>query len=529
MRPSQGWKLVAQGGAARIVAPLWALAVLLVIGGAVGAQGPATVVAGASTPQPNIVVIMTDDQALTSFRPDVMPRTTQLIADAGTTFDEYVVSTPLCCPSRATYLTGQYAHNNGVFSNNPGYVELRDKNSTLPTWLGEAGYRTAHVGKFLHGYENSVSDPAAPAPGFDEWHAMLRPFNYFGFDLSANGRRVSYDDERYLTSTLTKKALGVVNRNAAGSRPLFLSVAYWAPHGGGPSAGRCDRASEPAPGDYRLFADEPLPKPPSFNERDVADKPSFVRELPRVSRERTRALERRYRCALASLQEVDRGVRRLYEAFDAVGEADNTVFVFTSDNGFFFGEHRLRGKSLPYEEAIRVPLAVRLPESFQPAAGPVRRSSAPVANVDLAPTILELASAVPCPAEGECRTLDGRSLMPLMRGDEGWPADRGIVLESRKNELDGASCRYTAIRSAGLLYAEHASVLDPRTGECERAAEVERYDLAADPFQLENLHPPPSSSERRYERELSNRLDVLATCAGIEGRDAKPAGGSNCE
>ncbi len=151
------------------------------------------------------------------------------------------------------------------------------------------------------------------------------------------------------------------------------------------------------------------------------------------------------------------------------------------------------------------------------------------ANIDLAPTILDLAGAEACTPDN-CRTMDGRSVLPLMTGDETWPADRAILLESQRNELDGQSCRYRAIRTTDVLYAEHASVLDPRTGECRRAAEIERYDLAADPFELESLYPAaPGSAERRYERELADRTAALATCAGTPGRDPQPTSGSYCE
>lgn len=516
----------AHGRTAATVAVLATLAVAAVAGAGAGGETTATEAAAVSPGKPNIVVVMADDQTLSTFRRSVMPRTTRLLVDGGTRFSDYVVSTPLCCPSRAVYLTGQYAHNNGVFSNDPGYSDLLDKQSTLPTWLHGAGYRTAHVGKFLHGY-----DGVSAAPGFDEWHAMLRPFDYFGFELSANGRRVSYGERDYLTTTLTKKAVGLVDRFAARSQPLFLSVAYWAPHGGGPSPGSCSRAPQPAPRDDQRFSEAPLPRPPSFNERDVSDKPSFIRELPRLSPGEVRALEQRYRCTLASLQEVDRGVERLYEAFDALGEAENTVFIFTSDNGYFFGEHRLSGKSLAYEEAIRQPLAMRLPADLAAADG--QRIVAPVANVDLAPTILDLADATPCTSQGACRTLDGRSLLPLAAGEAGWPADRAILLESRRNTFDGQTCRYTALRRSEQLYVEHDSVLDPRTNECKvskRNGVVERYDLSADPFELENLHSSsPGSEDRRIERELSDRLGALSSCAGIAGRDPRPESGAYCD
>ena len=493
------------------------LAAFGVSGAGIAQEGPPRLVGDAEPP--NIVVFMTDDQAMNSFQREYMPRTTRLIADHGTTFREFIVSTPLCCPSRGTYLTGQYAHNSGVVSNQPGYADLRDKTSTLPSWLSEAGYRTAHVGKFLHGYEETARRPADPAPGFHKWYGMLRPFGYYGFDLSANGRRVSYDRDSYLTSTLTDKAVRVVDRDVESHEPLFLSVAYWAPHGTSRSPGSCDRAPAPAPGDRHLFSDEPLPRGPSFDERDVSDKPSFVRDRPRLSREQVQALRTRYRCTLASLQAVDRGVKRVFKAFATAGEIDNTVFIFTSDNGYYFGEHRLVGKSLPYEEGLRVPLAIRIPDSLQPEVGSPRESFAATANVDLAPTILELAGAEPCLAGG-CRTMDGRSLVPLMLNSATWPADRAILLESHRNNRDGHSCRYRGLRTPKTLYVEHASVLDPRTGECRRASEIERYDLAADPFELENLFPAePGSPEKRYERELSKRVEALADCAGIPGRD----------
>ena len=516
-----------RSGSLRAGALLSAVLALLATGAAMAAPEPP--VEGEPASQPNIVVFMTDDQALNSFTSEVMPRTAELIAGPGTVFSDFVVSTPLCCPSRATFLTGQYSHNNGVVTNFPGYADLRDKESTLPAWLDAAGYRTAHVGKFLHGYEETASDPAAPAPGFDEWRAMLRPFSYYGFDLSENGTRVTYDRESYLTSELTDQAVDVVRQKPAISDPLFLSVAYWAPHGTRNSpGGTCDRAPAPAPQDRDLFAGERLPRPESFDERDVSDKPEFIQARPRLSREKVQELRRRYRCTLASLQAVDRGVKRVYEALEAEGEADNTVFVFTSDNGYFFGEHRLNGKSLPYEEGIRVPLAIRLPAELQPQ-GHIGAVDEPTANIDLAPTLLELAGAEPC-VGGGCRTLDGRSLLPLMQGQGSWPAERGILIESNRNEFDGRSCRYRAIRTAGLLYAEHASVFDPRTRACKQAADRERYDLGADPLQLQNLYPAePGSDEARFERDLSNRVEALATCAGIEGRDPAPATGDYCE
>ncbi|MDQ3758497.1 MAG: sulfatase-like hydrolase/transferase, partial [Actinomycetota bacterium] len=280
----------------------------------------------------------------------------------------------------------------------------------------------------------------------------------------------------------------------------------------------------PKPRDDGLFSEAELPRPPSFNERDVSDKPSFVQERARLDRDEKRKLEHRYRCTLESLQEVDRGVGDIYRALETVGEADNTLFVFTSDNGFFFGEHRLVGKSVPYEEALRVPFAVRLPRSLEVVTEQTRRVHKPVANVDLVPTILELAGADPCLPDGNCRTLDGRSLTPLMRGEPGWPEDRAILLESRRNDLDAEACRYSGLRTSQTVYVEHESVFDRRKGTCEQASEIERYDLQDDPFELQNLSPAETSTGGHNERELSRRLEALTTCAGIAGRDPDGAG-----
>lgn len=509
--------------------PLLAIcvAVLLSFVGGSSSQADGEAAGAEAAPQPNVVVVMTDDQETSSYRREVMPRTTRLIARGGTTFTDYVVSTPLCCPSRAVALTGQYAHNNGVFTNRPGYGDLLAKESTLPTWLDAAGYHTAHFGKFLHGFEETAPKPTASAPGFDEWHSMLRPYGYFDFDLASNGAREKYRGSDYLSTVLTSKAVATIQQNAGEPDPLFLSVNYWAPHGTARSPGSCDRAPAPKPGDEDLFEDEELPRPPSFNERDVSDKPSFIQERPRLTRDEKRKLEHRYRCTLASLREVDRGVGDMYKALEATGEADNTVFVFTSDNGYYFGEHRLVGKSLPYEEGLRVPFSIRLPLG-EGGVGQVRRVNESVANVDLVPTILELAGADPCLPDGSCRTLDGRSLTPLTRGEPGWPEGRAILLESRRNALDGESCRYSGLRTTQTLYVEHASVLDRRTGDCKRSSEGERYDLQQDPYELENLFPADTSEGRHTERELSRRLDALESCAGIDGRDAEGPG-AYCE
>jgi N-acetylglucosamine-6-sulfatase len=333
--------------------------------------------------KPNIVVITSDDQTLSSFRPDVMPKTFKHLVADGTTFENFIASDPNCCPSRATFITGQYAHNTRVFANNPGYENLRDHKNTLPVWLQEAGYRTALVGKYLNKYGQAVKDESKPAPGWDEWHAALEPRGYYGYDLKVNGKTVHYGrgERDYLTRVLTRRAVKIVNKGVRKDDPLFLNFTPFAPHvGPGDDDGRCRGAAVPDPRDYDRFEDVGAPRPPSFNEEDIEDKPTFVRRLPPLTERDDEALDRQYSCALAALAGVDRGIGKIFKAFKKKGELDNTVFIFWSDNGTQFGEHRLRKKQQPYQESVQVPLVIRAPGG---TGG--ETVSATSANIDLAP------------------------------------------------------------------------------------------------------------------------------------------------
>jgi N-acetylglucosamine-6-sulfatase len=480
----------------------------------------------ASASRPNFIVITTDDQDAASLRRTVMPNVLDGISDPGTLFTAGFASPPLCCPSRAGFLTGQYPHNHGVFDNNPGYPTLRGKADTLPNWLKRSGYRTGFVGKFLNGYKRSKLKGIEPAPGFDRWYAVHKRKLYYHYQMTINGRVRQFGGGKrdYLTRVLTHYSEKFIGRESRKGKPFFLWTAYWAPHYSKRERvkGPCDNLVVPAPGDERAFGDAPLPRPPSFDEEDVSDKPPFIRHMPRISSARMRRLERSYRCRLASLLAVDRGVKGILRALRRSGELDNTVLVFTSDNGFYLGEHRIdHGKSTPYEPAIRVPLTIRVPAAHR--EGPSAAvAPEPVSNVDLAPTILDLAGATPC-KKSDCRTLDGRSLAPLLsEGSAGWPEDRAVLFETRTGE---SPCRYEAIRTQRLFYAEHGV---GNAGRCQRAKEKELYDLDADPYELENLlRAPGGSSPTNTETALKERLDALRKCSGIAGRD--PGGGPTCE
>jgi N-acetylglucosamine-6-sulfatase len=515
-----------------------ALAALAV---SVAAAGSSDAGRPSAAKRPNIVVVVTDDQTLASLNATTMPATVGLMGDGGTEFTNAVATTPLCCPSRATLLTGQYAHNHGTLANTPGYEALRHKANTLPVWLERAGYVTAHVGKYLNRYKASVDDPAENPPGWEEWHTVLDPartfVRYYDYRLAENGKitRVGDRPRDYITRVINRRAVEMVRTYAPKRRPLYLQVDHRAPHteAGTNSGPPCGGLVPPDPRDTAAFSDEPLPRPPSFDEEDVSDKPSFVSRLPRLAPTTIATIERRYRCALASLVAVDRSVSKLVAALRRAGELDDTVIAFTSDNGFFFGEHRIpEQKTRPYEEALRVPLLIRVPERYRGGAAATPEVSEPVSNVDLAPTILDLAGARPCRAAGRCRVMDGRSLRGLIGGDAAWPADRAIVVEfdAGPRARRALVCRYSGVRVEGAIYIRHTAAADPATGDCEPIDEVEHYDLAADPYELDNLHPPGSvAPDGTAEVALEQRLERLRDCAGIEGRDPRQRGRPYCE
>ncbi len=382
-------------------------AALLALGVALAAAGCGQGTQAQQGARPNIVVIMTDDQTLESMR--VMDGTRAALGAAGTTFQQAIVSSALCCPSRATLFTGQYPHNHGVLGNRPpegGYGRL-DTSEWLPLWLQRAGYHTLHIGKFLNRYGQD-NPPSEVPPGWDEWYASVdrSTYQFYGYQLNENGVVSPYG--RYSTDEYTDRAVDAVARLAPSARPFFLSLAYLAPHAGGPRdpddpAG----LGSPSPAERHRdrFAFEPLPRSPAFSEADVSDKPGFIRRRSRLSAARTAAIEENYRQELESLLAVDEGVVALVEALRVSGELDNTLIVFTSDNGFFHGEHRVPyGKVMVYEPSIRVPLIMRGPGV---PAGERRRQL--VSNADLAPTLLEAAGAAPALPQ------DGRSLFGLLR------------------------------------------------------------------------------------------------------------------
>jgi arylsulfatase A-like enzyme len=441
--------------------------------------------APAAAASPNVVVIETDDQTVADLA--VMPQTRALIGAAGVRFTRSFVSLSECCPSRATFLTGQYAHNHGVLDNEPpygGFARLRGA-ETLPVWLQRAGYATGLVGKYLNGYGRT--DRYLVPPGWTDFEGLIgsSTYRFYDFTMNVNGllETTSLD---YQTDAITERSVDFVQRNA-GRFPFFLWTTYVAPHAGGPT--ELDdpigyQSTVPAPRHYGAFGGAPLPRPPSFNEADVSDKPGLIRKRPLLTPAQIAALTELRRQRLASLLAVDEGVARIVETLEATGTLANTVVIFTSDNGFMAGEHRVpSGKLLAYEPSIRVPLLMRGPGI---PAGVRRREL--VWNGDLAPTIVALAGAQPA------FPLDGRSLLapPAPR--------RAILLEGPAVRKTLGLPRFTGLRTHRYKYVEH--VWGAR----------ELYDLRRDPYELRNLARSPRMAG--VKARLALRLARLRGCAG---------------
>lgn len=453
--------------------------------------------AGAAPPRPNIVVIYTDDQRVDDMI--AMPQTMALMAAQGTTFAHGYSPFPLCCPARSSMLTGQYAHNHGVLGNASeefplgGWADF-DDTSTVATWLSAAGYQTAYVGKYLNHY--GEVRPALVPPGWDEWHASVAGGNYFTTRLIENGVEKIYNGP-YQTDLYTDIAVDMIEQDAPSPDPFFLVTGYYAPHSGSPEepddptvALGVNMATPAVDPKYRdAFAGTPLPKDPSYNEADVSDKPvEFAIRKPITSKLEL-AMTENYQQRLEALLSVDDGVARIFAALQASGELANTVVVFTSDNGWMQGEHRLpTGKAVGYEPSVSVPFFIRGP-GFP--AGATRQP--PATLVDLAPTIADLARATPT------LVVDGASLVPLARSPQTWPA-RPVVVMAGPRSLTGPNY-YMGIHTGKWVYLEYGE-----TGE------VEFYDMFADPYQLQNLAGDPLYD--RVQASLAAQLARLRTCAG---------------
>jgi N-acetylglucosamine-6-sulfatase len=508
-----------------------AVVTAVLVAAAVGSRPPAALAA------PHIVVVMTDDLdveiAETMLALGFLPNIKTNIVDRGVRFRESFVTTSLCCPSRATYLTGRYAHNHGVLRNNSprGSVNSFVDTSTLATWLHAAGYHTAHVGKYLNGYAvNPSAPPTSPQnptyipPGWDDWYSLIGANTYrvYRYTMNQNGTVVQYGaaDTDYQTSVLADLARGIVAKAiATPTTPLFLSVTPLTPHVelftmvlslldgiAYPDVwtwylrpDNRDATRKPAAWTYIFSTLLPPMGAPSFNEADVSDKPAGLQKPLMTSTDITN-MTRQYRNGVASMLAVDDLVGVIVQALGA--ELANTVLIFTSDNGYLYGEHRLSGKAAIYDESLRVPLYVAGPGI---AGG--RTVDTLVVNNDWAPTIAQLGGAVPA------TPIDGRSLVDVLQGGGASDWRRRFLVEYLSSNF-GDVPTYTGLRTGAdddyplRTYAEYNEKLLAPTA----VTDVDLYDLNVDPFQVDNLRADPTRAAERA--ALQATLAQLRTCGG---------------
>lgn len=405
--------------------------------------------------RPNIIVIMTDDQRWDTI--DYMPNVKNRLEGEGITFTNSFVTTSLCCPSRSSFLTGLYPHNTGVWSNGPIYGGVLEFNetSTLATWLKENGYTTSLNGKYLNGYARI---PRHIPPGWDDWHVFTTGDSdlllslYYNYTLNENGVLRTFGKEPidYSTDVLKNRSLNFI-QNA--KRPFFLWFTPFAPHSPYIAAERHINIS--------TCSNLKIVRPPSFNEADVSDKPAWVQANPLMNQSQISRLDVAMKNQICSLQAVDEAVASI---LDALGpELDNTAVIFTSDNGYMWGEHRIdQDKNNFYEEASRVPLLIRYPKLIPNKT----QSDKLVLNIDLAPTIAELANVT------LSAKVDGKSLVAILNDQNAsWRSD--FLMEYMGGRIDRPLIN-SATRTMQFKYTELA------TGEREF------YDLTNDPYELNN-------------------------------------------
>lgn len=448
--------------------------------------GPA---ARADQKAPNLVVVMTDDQRWDSAQRPFMPKFSKLVAPNGVSYTNGFAPNPLCCPARASTLTGDYSQTTGVWGNQgtypdgsiyggfAGFTSRGDDQHTIATDLHAAGYRTGLVGKYLNGYPaDTPGDPVGHygyvPPGWDDWFAVATAayYDYYAARNGALTRQFGTAPGNYSSRVLTNKALSFIGAQSAD--PFFLYLAYTAPHG-------------PATADPRdlgkLGLIWPNGQPASYAESDLTDKPAYVQANAKdVTRNgRLPSIDKLHAAQENSLLGVDRGIGKLWKALP-----DDTYLLFTSDNGFLWGEHDRSGKRVPYEESIRVPVTL----AYKGPANPLAAGTSDdriVLSVDTLPTLEALAGVT------SDHPVEGQDLLSHTRTEFEIGSDDSVDPTNHVPPWCGVwSVQWTYVRY--------------NTGE------EELYDKAADPFELRNLAADPL-----YASELAaQRTDATTKCTG---------------
>ena len=398
-----------------------------------------------------------------------MPHVQHQLMAHGVKFRNAFVVNPICCPSRASILTGLYSHNTGVWANGGkhGGFDAFDDEATLATRLQASGYHTGLIGKYLNHY----NDPSYRPPGWDSWQPMLAESEgkYYDYVINDDGTRVHYGHSPTDYSTDVLMGLGVkFLQEAPADRPFFLYLATKAPHG----------SATPAPRDRHAYSDAVIHFNESWGESGVDDKPLYISSRRPFNPVQQQRQTEGFLNAIRALGALDDGVGRLLQTLRSTGELDSTVVIFLSDNGTAWGEHRWGAKSVPYEETIRVPMVIMDGRQMDAAGGEV--AGAMALNIDLAPTILDMAGL----PEGDA---DGQSLVPAL-SDPSLPGRSSFLVEHmqliRPEGRDDPVPSYCAVRTRSELFVRYA------TGE------QEYYRLGSDPAELHNLAADPEHAGR---------------------------------
>ena len=429
--------------------------------------------------RPNVVVVLVDDANHKEL--DALPNVHELLTTKGTTFPNYFDSTSLCCPARASILSGQYNHNNKVRTNgDPGKF---NGNTALAKWLDDAGYQTALLGKYLNGYNCTKPIPQ----GWDDWQSACAGTNrQFRYSINDNRNIVTYgsDPADYQVDVLRERMLETVDQFAQNPDPFFVYVAPTVPH-----------APLQLPPRHKTAVVPTIPNSPSFNEADVSDKPAWVRAQPLLTAKVQTSIAKQERARMRMLLAVDDLVADLVESLTARGELDNTVIMLMNDNGFMRGEHRLRtGKGFVYWESMNAgPLIVRGPGFSEGVV-----NNALVGNVDLAPTIAAMAGATPA------IVVDGQSFLPAL-DDPSYFDDRVYLHFAGATSFGARAAPQPAgdgLRTSRYMYFDWRDAADTE----------ELYDYAVDPYEMENKANDPAYAD--VKAALRSMLNSLKTCAG---------------
>jgi N-acetylglucosamine-6-sulfatase len=460
-----------------------------------------------STHHPNVVVILVDDATTADVAS--MPNVQRLIASEGTTFTRNYSPDPICCPARATILTGRYPHNHRVLDNVAplGGFTLFDDSSTVATWL-DRDYRTGLFGKYMN---DNASQGSYVPPGWDTYKAPTRhdTYHYVSPHMWVNGTLRSFPDE-VATNLYSKQARAFMSRSVKAGQPFFAYLAIVAPHAGAPHDDYpFDPGSSPwVPPEYRNTEPRTLPADPSVNEADVSDKPSYVRDRQPLTEDELDLIAERDAQERETLKAVDDEVEAIVGRLADLGVLDHTYIVFASDNGYMDGQHRIkRGKAVPYEPSARVPLLIRGP-GFPAGASYDRVTGLQ----DLGPTILGVTH------EQTDSPIDGVSLRRLAHG--AIQTDRPQLIEIPVT----AKLSDNAVQRGAHPTRAEARVLSKvswfargyvtsngwKYVEYPQASEVELYDLNTDPFELQNL--ANDSAYRNRVEMMSARLHAWKSC-----------------